>query len=385
MRSRTLFWAAAAAMVLLALGCGKGRTTDEIRVGEYSSLTGTTATFGQSTHNAVTMAYDELNGAGGVLGRKIKVFVEDDQSKPEEAATAATKLINQNHVVALVGEVSSSRSLAAAPICQANGTPMVSPSSTNPRVTQTGDYIFRVCFIDPFQGGVMAKFAADTLKVKKVAILVDVRNDYSIGLQTFFRENFKRLGGQIVSEQSYSEGDSDFHAQLTQIKSANPEAIYVPGYYTEVGTIARQARELGIPSTVPLMGGDGWDSPRLWEIGGEALNGCYFSNHYSTDNPSPVVQKFVKDYKDRYKQVPDALAALGYDAAKILADAMQRAGSTDGKKVRDALAATKDFQGVTGKITINSDRNAVKPAVVLKVENGKFVYSQTINPEDVKM
>src|SRR5207249_6590135 len=177
MRSRTLFWAAAAAMVLLALGCGKGRTTDEIRVGEYSSLTGTTATFGQSTHNAVTMAYDELNGAGGVLGRKIKVFVEDDQSKAEEAATAATKLIKQNHVVALVGAVSSSRSLADAPICQAHGTPMVSPSSTNPRVTQTGDYIFRVCFIDPFQGGVMAKFAADTLKVKKVAILVDVRND----------------------------------------------------------------------------------------------------------------------------------------------------------------------------------------------------------------
>ena len=385
MRVRALLWAAAAAMILPALGCGKGRTTDEIRVGEYSSLTGTTATFGQSTHNAVLMAYDEINGAGGVLGRKIKVFVEDDQSKPEEAATAATKLINQNHVVALIGEVSSSRSLAAAPIAQANAIPMVSPSSTNPRVTQTGDYIFRVCFIDPFQGGVMAKFAADTLKVKKVAILVDVRNDYSIGLQTFFRENFKRLGGQIVSEQSYSEGDSDFHAQLTQIKSANPEAIYVPGYYTEVGTIARQARELGIPSTVPLMGGDGWDSPRLWEIGGEALNGCYFSNHYSTDNPSPVVQKFVKDYKDRYKQVPDALAALGYDAAKILADAMQRAASTDGKKVRDALAATKDFMGVTGKITINADRNAVKPAVVLKVENGKYVYTATINPEDVKM
>jgi branched-chain amino acid transport system substrate-binding protein len=363
MRLRSLYWAAAAALLLSAAGCGKGRTTDEIRVGEYSSLTGTTATFGISTHNAVLMAYDEVNGAGGVLGRKIKVFVEDDQSKPEEAATAATKLINQNHVVALIGEVSSSRSLAAAPICQANSIPMVSPSSTNPRVTQTGDFIFRVCFIDPFQGGVMARFAAEKLKVKKVAILVDVRNDYSIGLQTFFRENFKRLGGTIVSEQSYSEGDSDFHAQLTQIKSANPEAIYVPGYYTEVGTIARQARELGIPSTVPLMGGDGWDSPRLW----------------------PVVQKFVKDYKERYKQTPDALAALGYDAAKILADAMQRAGSTDGPKVRDALAATKDFQGVTGKITINSDRNAVKPAVVLKVENGKYVYAATINPEDVKM
>jgi len=307
-------------------------------------------------------------------------LVEDDQSKPEEAGTVVTKLINQNHVVAVLGQVASSHSLAAAPICQANKIPMVSPSSTNPRVTQVGDYIFRVCLIDPFQGAVMAKFATNTLKAKKVAILVDVRSDYSVGLQTFFREQFKQLGGRIVSEQSYSQGDSDFRAQLTQIKAINPDAIYVPGYYTEVGTIARQARELGIPSTVPLLGGDGWDSPKLWEIGGEALNGCYLSNHYSVDDPSPLVQKFVGDYKARFKEVPDALAALGYDAAKILADAMSRAGSTDGPKVRDALAVTKDFPGVTGKITINKDRNAVKPAVVLKVENGKFVYVETVTP-----
>ncbi|HVE65289.1 MAG TPA: ABC transporter substrate-binding protein, partial [Thermoanaerobaculia bacterium] len=273
---------------------------------------------------------------------------------------------------------SSSRSLAAAPICQANRVPMISPSSTNPRVTQVGDYIFRVCFIDPFQAEVGARIAWETLKLKKVAILSDVRNDYSVGLQTFFRQHYKQLGGEIVAEQSYSEGDSDFRAQLTQIKSANPEGIYVPGYYTEVATIARQARELGI--TVPLIGGDGWDSPRLWEIGGEALNGCYFSNHYSVDDPAPAVQKFVADYRKRYNQTPDALAALGYDAARILADAMTRAGSTDGAKVRDALVATKDFQGVTGQITINSERNAVKPAVVLKIENGKFVYVDTIKP-----
>jgi branched-chain amino acid transport system substrate-binding protein len=186
-----------------------------------------------------------------------------------------------------------------------------------------------------------------------------------------------------VAEQSYSEGDSDFHAQLTQIKAANPEGIYVPGYYTEVGTIARQARELGI--TVPLMGGDGWDSPKLWEIGGEAMNGCYFSNHYSTDDPSPVVQKFVTEYKKRYGGLPDALAALGYDAAKILADAMTRAGSTDGSKVRDALAQTKDFQGVTGSITINKERNAVKPAVILKVDNGKYALVETIKPESIEL
>ncbi|HEX9287609.1 MAG TPA: ABC transporter substrate-binding protein [Thermoanaerobaculia bacterium] len=366
-----------AAVVFFPIACRRGGG-NEILVGEYGSLTGTTATFGQSTNNAIQMAFDEINAAGGLLGKKVRVAVEDDQSKPEEAATAVTKLINQNHVVAMLGEVSSSRSLAAAPICQANGVPMISPSSTNPRVTQVGDYIFRVCFTDPFQAEVGARIAWEILKVKKVAILSDVRNDYSVGLQTFFRQHFKGFGGAVVAEQSYSEGDSDFRAQLTQIKSANPEAIYVPGYYTEVATIARQARELGI--AVPLIGGDGWDSPRLWEIGGEALNGCYFSNHYSVDDPSPAVQKFVADFKKRYNQTPDALAALGYDAARILADAMKRAGASNGDKVRDALSATKDFQGVTGTITINKERNAVKPAVVLKIENGKFVYMTTVKP-----
>ncbi len=379
----TLTAALLAAALFTLSSCGKRGSGDEIVIGEYGSLTGTTATFGQSTDNGIQMAFDEINKAGGVLGKKVKIIVEDDQSKPEEAAIAVTKLINQNNVVAVLGEVSSSRSLAAAPICQSSKIPMISPSSTNPRVTQTGDYIFRVCFIDPFQGAVMAKFAADTLKLKKVAILVDVRNDYSVGLQTFFRQHFKQVGGQVVAEQSYSEGDSDFRAQLTQIKATNPEAIYVPGYYTEVGTIARQARELGI--AVPLLGGDGWDSPKLWEIGGEALNGCYFSNHYSTNDPSPAVQKFVNDYQARYKQVPDAIAALAYDATRILADAMTRAGSTSGPKVRDAIAATKDFAGVTGTITINAERNAVKPAVVLKVENGKYLLVETIKPESVKV
>lgn len=378
-----LVCALVSAALLAMISCGKGGSGGEILIGEYGSLTGGIATFGISTRDGSQMALDEINAAGGVLGKKIKLLVEDDQSKPEEASTVVTKLINQNHVVAMLGHVASSHSLAAAPICQANKIPMITPSSTNPRVTQVGPFIFRVCFIDPFQGAVMAKFAADTLKVKKVAQLVDVRSDYSIGLQTFFRQHFKQLGGEVVSEQSYSQGDSDFRAQLTQIKAANPEAIYVPGYYTEVGTIARQARELGI--TVPLLGGDGWDSPKLWEIGGVALNGCYFSNHYSTDDPSPMVQKFVSDYRTRFKQVPDALAALAYDAARVMADAIQRAGSTDGEKVRDAIAATKDFQGVTGTITINTDRNAVKPAVVLKVDNGKYKLVETIKPEAVKL
>ena len=382
MRSRlfaalTLITAAA-----VTLSCGERGSGKEILVGEYGSLTGGIATFGISTKNASEMAFDEINKKGGVLGKQIKLLVEDDQSKPEEAGTAVTKLINQDHVVAMLGHVASSHSLAAAPICQSNKVPMITPSSTNPRVTQVSDYIFRVCFTDTFTGEVVAKFVYDTLKAKKVAILVDVRSDYSVGLQTFFGEAYKRRGGEIVANQSYSQGDSDFRAQLTQIKATNPDAIYVPGYYTEVGTIVHQGRELGI--TVPFVGSDGWDSPKLWEIGGEALNGCYFSNHYSTDDPNPAVQKFVNDYKTKYGQVPDALAALAYDAARILADSFTRAGSTDGDKVRKAIGSTKDFPGVTGAITINAERNAVKPAVILKVENGKYLLVETITPEAVK-
>jgi branched-chain amino acid transport system substrate-binding protein len=375
--------ALAAAIATTFAACSGGGTSgqgasEEILVGEFSSLTGGTATFGQSTHNGITLAFDEINAAGGVLGKKLKVLVEDDQSKPEEAATAVQKLISQNRVVAVLGEVASSRTLAAAPIAQSNKVPLISPSSTNPKVTEVGDYIFRVCFIDPFQGAVMAKFAANTLKLKKVAILYDVRNDYSVGLRNFFSETFRGLGGEVIGEQVFSEGDSDFRAQLTQLKSLQPEAIYVPGYYTEAGTISRQARELGI--TVPLMGGDGWDSPKLTEIGGKAIEGSYLSNHYSVDDPSPAIQKFVGDYKARFGATPDALAALGYDAAKVLADAFKRAGTTDGPKVRDAIAATKGFVGVTGSITIDEKRNAVKPAVVLKVVDGKFQYVETIAP-----
>ncbi len=382
MRFRVLAAVCLAAFAAVTLSCGSKGSSNEILVGEYGSLTGGIATFGISTRNGSQLAFDDINSRGGVLGQKVKLLVEDDQSKPEEAGTVVNKLIHQEHVVAMLGHVASSHSLAAAPICQAEKIPMISPSSTNPRVTQVGNYIFRVCFLDTFQGAVMAKFAWDTLKVKDVAILVDVRSDYSVGLQTFFGQAFKKLGGKVVSEQSYSQGDSDFRAQLTAIKASNPEAIYVPGYYTEVGTIVHQARELGI--TVPFLGSDGWDSPKLWEIGGTALNGCYFSNHYATDDPSPVVQKFVTDYKAKYNELPDALAALAYDAARIMADAMTRAGSTDGEKVRDAIASTKDFPGVTGNISINQERNAVKSAVIVKVENGKYLLTETIKPESVQ-
>jgi len=382
MRFRALAAAGLAVVLASTVSCGSKNSQKEILIGEYGSLTGGIATFGISTRNGSELAFEGVNQKGGVLGQKIKLLVEDDQSKPEEAGTVVNKLIHQDHVIAMLGHVASSHSLAAAPICQAEKIPMISPSSTNPRVTQVGNYIFRVCFLDTFQGAVMAKFAYDTLKVRKVAILVDVRSDYSVGLQTFFGQAFKKLGGTIVTDQSYSQGDSDFRAQLTAIKGANPDAIYVPGYYTEVGTIVHQARELGI--TVPFLGSDGWDSPKLWEIGGTALNGCYFSNHYATDDPNPVVQKFVTDYKAKYGQIPDALAALAYDAARILAAAIEKAGSTDGAKIRDQIAATKDFDGVTGIISINPERNAVKSAVIVKVENGKYLLTENIKPDQVQ-
>jgi len=352
--------------------------TEVIKIGEVGSMTGSEATFGNSTHQGIALAIQEINASGGVKGKKLELISIDDQGKPEEAATAVTKLISQDQVTAILGEVSSSRSLAMAPIAQNFKVPMISPSSTNPKVTEQGDYIFRVCFIDPFQGTVMAKFAQEQLKAKKVAILRDVRNDYSIGLASFFAETFKKGGGEIVIEQSYSAGDIDFKSQLTAIRSKNPEAIFVPGYYTEVGLIARQAKELGIQ--VPLLGGDGWDSPKLKEIGGDAMNQSYFSNHYSTEDQSPVVQNFISKFKETYHSTPDSLAAMGYDAARVIADAMKRTTGTTSKDLRDAIAATQNFEGVTGKITIDTLRNAVKSAVVLKVENGAYKYQTTIHP-----
>lgn len=379
MKKATLFLLGVAA-VLASAGCkkaGNAANSNEIPIGEFASLTGGTASFGQSSHKGTAMAVEEINAAGGVLGKPLKLYTEDDQSKAGEAATVVRKLISRQGVVAVLGEVASSRSLEAAPICQSNKIPMISPASTNPKVTEVGDYIFRVCFIDPFQGTVVAKYALSR-GWKRVALLTDVKQDYSVGLSQFFKENFTKNGGTIVSEQSYSSGDKDFKAQLTSIKSANPDAIVVSGYYTEAGLIASQARQLGI--TVPLLGGDGWDSPSLVEVAGKAIDGSYFSNHFSVEDPSPVIQDFVKKYKAKYNEVPDAMAALGYDSAKILADAITRAGTTDSAKLRDAIAATKDFQAVTGKISLDAQRNATKPAVILTIEDGKFKYVETVTP-----
>src|SRR5215468_12168144 len=299
-------------IALVSCTGARSDSVSEIVVGEFGSLTGTTATFGISTKNGIDMAVDDVNKAGGLLGKKVRVVVEDDQGKPEEAQTVVTKLITKDQVVAILGEVASSRTMAAAPVAQQNGIPLISPSSTNPKITAIGDYIFRVCFIDPFQGLVMAKFATNTLKIKNVAILRDVKNDYSVGLADIFVASFKKMGGNIVANESYSEGDTDFSAQLTSIKSKNPEAVFMPGYYTEVGLVVRQAHKLGL--NIPFMGGDGWDSPSLVQIGGEAVNGSYYSNHFSVSDPNPKIQKFVSDYKARFSETPDALAGLGYDA-----------------------------------------------------------------------
>ncbi len=354
-------------------------TGDEIVVGEVLSMTGSEATFGSSTHMGTMLAVDEANRAGGIKGKKIRVVTLDNQGKPEEAATAITKLITQEKVIAVLGEVASSRSLAMAPIAQQYKIPMVSPSSTNPKVTEVGDYVFRVCFIDPFQGKVMAKFAAETLKMKKVAVLRDVKNDYSVGLADVFVDEFKKLGGQITIDQSYSAGDIDFKAQLVAIKGTKPEAVFVPGYYTDVGLIALQAKK-DVKLDVPLLGGDGWDSPKLTEVGGSSLSGSFFSNHYSSEDKAAYVQDFIKKFKAKNKVIPDGLAAMGYDAAKVLFDAMNRAPDLNALEIRSALAATKDYQGVTGKITMDEKRNPVKPAVVIKVSGKDFKYQSTVNP-----
>ena len=351
--------------------------------GHIASMTGQEATFGDSTDKGIKLAIEELNAKGGIKGKQIDLKTYDDQGKPEEAAVAATRLVTQDKVAVLLGEVASSRSLAVAPIAEANKVPMISPASTNPKVTKDGDktrpFVFRVCFIDPFQGTVMAKFAKEK-GLKKVAILRDVGNAYSVGLADFFLNKFKDLGGTIVNDQSYKAGDQDFKAQLTAIKAKAPEGVYIPGYYTDVALIARQARELGIK--VPLMGGDGWDSNKLFEIGGQAVEGSYFSNHYSPDDPSPRIQEFIAKFKARFGSIPDAMAALGYDAAMVAADAANRAKDSSGEAFAQAIAETKDFAGVTGVITLDGDHNAVKSAVVLEVKGGKAVYVATVAPEE---
>lgn len=359
--------------------------TGPLLVGHYGSMTGKEATFGKSTDNGIRLAVKEFNAAGGLNGRMVEVKTYDTKGESKEAGTAVTRLCTDDKVVAVLGEVASGLSLAGGAVCQEKGVPMISPSSTNPQVTRGRDFVFRVCFIDPFQGFVVAKFAKENLKAGKVAVLYDQSAPYSKGLRDEFKRHFATMGGTIVADEAYGGGDQDFSAQLTTIKGKSPDAIFVPGYYTDVGNIALQARKLGIDKKVPLLGGDGWDSEQLAAIGGEAIEGSYYSNHYAPDQASGEVKAFVERYKKEFGSTPDGLAALGYDAAMVLFDSMKRAKSLSGGDLRNAIAGTKNFKGVTGTITLDENRDATKSAVMVQMrkdDSGKLgpLYSATIEP-----
>ncbi|MBL7989371.1 MAG: ABC transporter substrate-binding protein [Chlorobi bacterium] len=390
MNLRLLTTAAAIAVFTLA-GCSKTDSGDKpageaatIKIGQIASMTGKEATFGQQVDDGIKLAIEEINKAGGLLGKKVELITEDTQSQTPPTKTAMEKLVSKDQVVAVIGEVASSRSMAAAPIAERGKVTLLSPASTNSNVTldkdgKTLNYVYRICFIDPFQGTVMAKFASENLKAKNIAVLKDNANDYSVGLAKNFTETFTKNGGTIVEEQAYEGGQTDFKAQLTAIKAKNPEAIFVPGYYTEVSLIAQQARELGIKA--PLLGGDGWDSPVLTQgAAKQALEGSFFSNHYSEQDTSAVVLEFIKRYTAKYNEVPGAMSALGYDAMNIIAKVIKDAGKADAETIAKGLATLKDYPGVTGKITIDAQHNANKPAVVLQIKDGKYSYYSTIAP-----
>ena len=368
---------AAVAIIIAGTFVSCDKSSKTFNLGGVAPATGEAATFGIASHNGIDLAVAEWNAKGGVLGKQIKLSFADDKGDPAEGATVFTKLIEQDKVSAIVGTVMSKVSLAGAPICQNAKIPMISPTSTNPKVTEVGDYIFRACFIDPFQGTVGAKFAFDELKAKKAACLFDVGNDYTKGLSEFFKAKFTALGGELVGYEGHATGTTDFKAQLTKILAGKPDVLYVSDYYNDVALIAKQARELGFKG--PMLGGDGWDSPKLTEVGGTAVEGCFFTNHYSQEDTSPVVVEFVKNYKAKYNATPDALAALGYDATNMMLDAIQRAGSTDGEKIKDAMAKA-DYKGVTGQVKFDGDRNPVKSAVIIEIKGGKQVYKTTVNP-----
>lgn len=352
--------------------------TGPIVIGHYGSMTGSEATFGQSTDRGIRLAIAQRNAQGGVNGRMVELITLDDAGKSQEAGTAVTRLITEHNVRAVIGEVASSLSKAGGAVAQAYRVPMISPSSTNESVTLIGNMISRVCFIDGFQGYVVAKFAYDNLKARRVGILYDQQQAYSKGLAKEFDRAFRSLGGAITTRQAYTGGDVDLSAQLQSLKDTNPEAIFLPGYYTDAGNISRQARKLGI--TAPFLGGDGWDSDKLVEIGGEAIEGSYFSNHYSVEETRPAVQTFGAAYKAEYGMLADGMAALGYDAANVLFDAIERAKSLDGADLADAIATTKNFPAVTGTITLDKNRNPVKSAVMLEIRNGRPTYVATVDP-----
>jgi branched-chain amino acid transport system substrate-binding protein len=370
-------------VLMIVAGCG-GASSNTIKVGGMYEVTGGQATFGTSAVNGAKLAVKEINAKGGLLGKQVELVVGDNKSEPSEAANITTKLITQDKVVAVMGSTTSSTTIAASNVAMSNKVPLLSAAATNPKVTvddsgKVKDYVFRACFIDPFQGTVAANFALNNLKAKTAVVYVDNSSDYSKGLSTFFKESFVKGGGQIIGEEAYLQKDQDFKVILTKVQGLKPDIIYVPGYYEEVGKIVKQARELGIAAAI--LGGDGWDSPKLVEIAGpEALNNTFITNHYSSEDKSPAVADFVNKYKAEYGQVPDAMAALGYDTMMMLAEAITKANSVEPAKIKDALAAIKDFKAVTGNITINSTHDAAKSAVILEYVGGKQVFKTTVSP-----
>ena len=366
----------------LLAGCApKDSASDEkgdIKIGVVLPLTGTVSSFGKSGQNGIKLLEEQVNKAGGVNGRNIKFFFEDDEGKPESATTVGTKLISSDKVVAIVGPLTSGAAIALGPIATQNKIPMITGTGTNPDVTiKGGAFVFRACFIDPFQGTVIAKYAYEDLKAKTAAILYDNSNDYSKGLAEFFEKSFVAAGGKIVAKETYATDDKDFKAQLTKIKPTNPDVLILPDYYATVGNIAKQARAIDIK--IPLMGGDGWDSGDLFKVGGDAVNNSYLSDHYSAQDTSAEVVQFQKDYKAKYSEDPDAMAVLNYDAAKILVEAIRAAKKTDGVSIQTALKKT-DISVVSGKVTFDKNRDAVKSAVILKVADGKFNFVKKVNP-----
>lgn len=374
---------------LLLLGCpqsgspgggsGGPAARNTIKIGHYGSLSGSEATFGKSTENGIQIAVDEINAAGGINGKTIEFISLDDKGDAREAGNVVTRLITNDGVTAIIGEVASKLSLAGAPVCQEHSIPMISPSSTNPDVTKVGDMIFRVCFIDPFQGPVCARFAREHIKAETAAILYDQATPYSVGLMEEFEKAFTKLGGKIVRKEAIQTGDQDFSSQLTQIRGSDPQVVFIPVYYAAISNIAQQARKLGIK--VPLLGADGWESGELAKLAGDALEGCYYSSHYSQESDSPNIKEFLAKYQKKYNGEADSMAALGYDAAQILFEAMRRAPSLDGKDLAAVISQTREFDGVTGKITLNKDRDAVKAAVVLEIKGGKPTFVTTVEPD----
>lgn len=373
---RTIFRGGLVVLAALSLfACSPKKS--EIKIGSINPVTGEAATFGASTKNGATLAAEEWNKAGGVLGKQVRLVYADDKGDPAEGATVFTKLIQEVKVVGIVGGITSRVALAGAPIAQAAKVPMLSPTATNEKVTEAGDYVFRSCFIDSFQGRVAAKYAIEGFKAKTAAIIFDIGNDYSKGLAENFTATFTALGGKVVSTEAHPTAAVDFKAQLTKIIRAKPEVVYIPDFYNDVALIARQVRELGYKGN--LVGCDGWDSPELAKIAGAAIEGGVFTNHYSKDDTRPVVQEFVAKYKARFNAEPDALAVLAYDGMNIMLDSIKRAGSTEGQAIRDALAATK-LDTVTGTITYDEKRNPVKSAVIVEMKGGVQVYRATVNP-----